>query len=580
MTDSVKATVVKPVTLTFSVASPGSALSVSSLDFSAQAGGDAPAPQSFSAAVSAGAGLQFTIQTDGGAAGTAAPPWLSVLLLKGSTPARVPVSVDQTGLPPGKYSGRILVNTSDGRQGVVTVTLTVEVGAPQLDVSPGYLRFAGSISALATAEQDLLVRNIGGGGPLAFSVSSDASWLSVTPLTGQTSPNAPFSLRVLVNAQALAAGPLRGAIHIDSAAGSADIPVSLLVREPGPVIGLSLNGVRFQAREKNGSAEIQTVKVLNLGDGAINWKAEIVSGSDWLSLGPSLGQSTQETASSIQLSPNVAALGPAAYYAVVRISDPGALNSPQYLTAIVNVAGADTAPNPLPDPAGLLFVANSGGPTSPAQPVRVLVSSSAPTPFQASANTADGGTWLSALPASGSTSTQAPATVNVTVNPAGLAPGVYTGDVTFAFSSTVIRSTSITVVVQPSTTGTASTKTRGAAGCAPAKLVLAPSGLVNSFATSAGWPLIAGDATGGRLRQSGTQWPGGDDVLKRRSSLDHEADRPGDRRLFGHLVARKDLGADDGDIAGDGAESGQRRQEHDRIGDAEQGSGSDAERSI
>lgn len=118
--------------------------------------------------------------------------------------------------------------------------------------------------------------------------------------------------------------------------------------------------------------------------------------------------------------------------------------------------------------------------------MRVLISSSAPTPFQASANTADGGTWLSAVPASGSTSAQAPATVNVTVNPASLAPGVYTGDVTFAFSSTVIRSTSITLVVQPSTTVTP--KTRAAAGCAPAKLALAPSGLANSFATPAGWP--------------------------------------------------------------------------------------------
>jgi uncharacterized protein (TIGR03437 family) len=490
VTDSVKATAVKPITLTFTVAAPGAALSASSLDFSAQAGGDAPAPQSFSVAVSTGAGLQFTIQTDGGAAGTVAPSWLSVLLLKGSTPARIPVSVDQTGLQPGKYSGRILVNTSDGRQGVVSVTLTVVAGTPQLDVSPGFLRFSGSASALAAAQQELLVRNIGGGGPLPFTVSlpTDATWLSVAPSSGQTAPNAPVSLNVLVNAQSLPAGPLRAAIHIDSEAGSADIPVSLLVRTPGPVIGLSLNGVRFEAREKNGSAETRTVQVLNLGDDAINWQAEILSGSDWLSLGTSLGQSTQGTAGTIQLSPNVAALGPGAYYALVRISDPGALNNPQYLTAVVNVAGADTAPNPQPDPAGLFFVANSGAAASPAQPVRVLISSSTPTPFQASANTADGGTWLSAVPVSGTTSTQAPATVNVTVNPAGLAPGVYTGDVTFAFSSTVIRSTSITLVVSASSTVTASTKTRLATGCTPAQLVLAPSGLANSFATPAGWP--------------------------------------------------------------------------------------------
>src|SRR5262249_56495872 len=117
-------------------------------------------------------------------------------------------------------------------------------------------------------------------------------------------------------------------------------------------------------------------------------------------------------------SPNAAALGAGAYYALVRIADPGALNSPQYLTTVLNIAGADTAPNPQPDPAGLLFVAASGA-ASPAQPVRVMISSSTTAPFQASANTADGGAWLSVAPASGSTSTQSPATVNVTVNAAG-----------------------------------------------------------------------------------------------------------------------------------------------------------------
>src|SRR5262249_31652265 len=158
-------------------------------------------------------------------------------------------------------SARILINYSDTRQSIVTVTLTVIAGAPQqLDVSPGYLRFAGSPGALAAAEQDLVVRNSGGGGPLAFKVSvpADASWLSVNPDSGSAGPNAPVSLRVLVNAQSLPQGALRSAIHIDSAAGSADIPVSLLVRPAGPVIGLDIAGVTFESREKQGNSDIQT----------------------------------------------------------------------------------------------------------------------------------------------------------------------------------------------------------------------------------------------------------------------------------------------------------------------------------
>jgi hypothetical protein len=214
-------------------------------------------------------------------------------------------------MQPGKYSARVLVNTSDGRQNIVTVTLTVVGDTPQqLDVSPPFLRFAGVISAPA-AEQDLLVRNTGGGGPLPFSasVAGDAPWLSVTPTSGQAGPNAPGTLRVMVNAQGLPAGARRAAIHIDSAAGAADIPVSLLVRPAGPVIGLDVGGVRFEAREKNGSSGTQTANVLDLGSGAVNWQAEVVSAASWLSLGATRGQATPATAS--ELSFSVQAIHPA-----------------------------------------------------------------------------------------------------------------------------------------------------------------------------------------------------------------------------------------------------------------------------
>src|SRR5262249_3434534 len=193
VTDSAKATVTKSFALTINAASSqGVTLSTSNLDFTALAGGDAPAPQTFAVISTGSQPLQLTVQSDGGA-GSPAPAWLSVQLLKASTPARVPVAVDQTGLAPGTYSARVVVNSSDGRQNSVAVTLTVASAAPQLDVAPGYLRFAGSGSALTAAEQDVIIRNTGGSGPLAFqaSVTGDAAWLSVMPDGGQAGPNAP-----------------------------------------------------------------------------------------------------------------------------------------------------------------------------------------------------------------------------------------------------------------------------------------------------------------------------------------------------------------------------------------------------
>jgi uncharacterized protein (TIGR03437 family) len=487
VTDSAKATVTKPFSLTVGTAQPV-LLSTNNLDFSALSGGDAPPPQSFALITPAAQPLQFTIQVDSGA-GVTAPGWLTVRLLKGATPARIPVAADQSGLQPGKYSARILVNTADGRQNIVTVNLTVTAADPQLDVSPGYLRFAGPASALAPSEQSLLIRNTGGGGPLSFqaSVVGDAPWLSVAPDSGQAGPNAPASLRVLVNAQGLALGAQRGLIRVTSAAGSADIPVSLLVRDAGPVIGFNVTGLRFESREGNGNSRSKSASVLNLGQGTVNWTAAVVSDAPWISLGATSGSATAAAPGTLAISVDPGALDDGNYSALIRFTDPGALNSPQFFSVMLTVGDAADPPNPDPTPSGLFFIGKTGGSATAAQVVRVFTSSVAPVPFQVSANTADGANWLSVDPAGGSLTTQSPGQVNVTANPATLRPGVYTGDITVAFSSTLIRSTNVTLVVQPATTA-ASPKTRDAAGCTPARLALNQTGLVNSFAAPVGWP--------------------------------------------------------------------------------------------
>jgi uncharacterized protein (TIGR03437 family) len=267
--------------------------------------------------------------------------------------------------------------------------------------------------------------------------------------------------------------------------------VTLVVRDDGPVIGLDVSGVRFEARQGNGDANTEMANVLNLGSGAVNWQAQIMSGADWLSIGGSAaGQSTAATSSSLVFSANTGAKPAGTYYALVQISDPNSLNSPQYLTAVLNLKTADSPPVPQPDPEGLLFVAQTGGALTVPQSVNLFASSGTPAPFHATATTASGGAWLAVSPTSGVTSTQAPASVSVTANPSNLAPGIYTGEVTFALSTTQIHSTNVTLVVQPAAPTPAATTVRAAvvAGCAPSKLALVETGLANSFAAPAGWP--------------------------------------------------------------------------------------------
>ena len=130
----------------------------------------------------------------------------------------------------------------------------------------------------------------------------------------------------------------------------------------------------------------------------------------------------------------------------------------------------------------------------------MTVFSSSPTAigYQAAASTTNGGNWLSVSPATGSTSAAGAAQSSVTVNPAGLKPGVYTGTVSYAFSAMAVRSVNVTLMVESGSLrrrATGADFAKGAqpaqtsSGCAPAQIVPTSTALVSNFAAPAAWPI-------------------------------------------------------------------------------------------
>ena len=146
-------------------------------------------------------------------------------------------------------------------------------------------------------------------------------------------------------------------------------------------MGLNFTGLLFESRQGNGDSNTRNVLVLNNGTGTVNWQTELLSGAEWLSLSnaSARGQATPENASRLALTANPGSLDPGVYYALIRISDPAALDSPQYFTAVLHVTGADQPAGPDPTPQGLFFVSNSGGPPPATQPVRCQRSRRFPT---------------------------------------------------------------------------------------------------------------------------------------------------------------------------------------------------------
>jgi uncharacterized protein (TIGR03437 family) len=470
--------------------------SPSSLNFSAMTGADSPPSQAVSivpASTSQGS-LTFRVVVDT-ASNTAPPPWITVSPSSGNAPTQLVVSVNQGTLALGMYSARIQITDGNGSATDVGVTLSVAASTPQLQVIPSSLAFAARAQVPTALVQTLVVS---GGGSLAFtaSVLGASSWItSVSPNSGQTAPNSPVFLQVIVNPQGLNTGSYRDMIQVSSSAGNIDVGVSLFVAQGGAILGVDVTGLRLQARQGGGYSNPQTVNVLNAGDPSttIHWSADLVSGASVVSLTPSSGTSTASDpgALTVAAAPAATEASPGGYYALVRISDPNALNSPQYVSVVLDLESNSTPPLPDPSPPGLFFLAVSHGSSSAGQVVTVSTSSSMAVPFQVAASTLEGSSWLNVSPSSGSSSGQAPGTFMVSVNPSGLSPGVYTGSANVSMSGTV-RTVNVTTVVLASGSARsaeqAHVSTAQVSACSPGKLVLTETGLVNSFAVPAAWP--------------------------------------------------------------------------------------------
>jgi len=433
----------------------------------------------------------FAVTVDGGASGTPAPAWISVTPIAGLAPAGLLVSINQGSMAVGSYSARILVGNTGA--GVVTVTLNVASTPQKLSVSPTMLSFSAPSAASGTLTADLAISSTGAGAVnFNTSVDNNSAWISSVTGSGSTTPGAPVFVHVQVNPSGLTIGAYHDAILISSSAGDVEVPVSLFVAAGGAILSLDTTGFTFTAVQGGGSTASQTVYVLNLGDPAstVNWTASLLSGSNFLSLLSSEGTATgtNEGELDFAVAPGATQLPPGPYYAIIQVTDPNSLNSPQYVAVVLDLEPSTSAAPQTLSPCGVFFTSGAGAPAPPTQQVQVNTSSAANVAFTATASTNDGGTWLSVTPDSGTVNGQQMSMVTASVNATGLAPGVYFGYINISVAG-VLKSVNVTYVVQPGSYSSAIARAQPrATGCTPSKVVITETGLPNNFAVPAGWP--------------------------------------------------------------------------------------------
>jgi uncharacterized protein (TIGR03437 family) len=492
--------ITKAFSLTVTSVAPPLTVTPPALQFTT-ASGDVAGPQDLTISTGGNSVVVFTATIDDGNGGPI--PWLKVPA-GGITPDAVRVTMIPSGLGPGTYHARIRLggSTAGGTFAPidVPVTLTVSNPPPNLTRSPTILRYRARVSDPRTHVQTFVLKNTGGGGPVPFTLSvvGKSPWIvKVDPSATSIALNAPVLVQVTVDTHGLPVGSFRDVIRVTTNLSAPrdklDVPVSLSVAGQGPIMSVPISGLRLPAIQGNLGSGTRQVSVLNTGDAgsAVNWTAQAIRGADLVTLTTPTGSSTpgSPTSFGVRLS-NTAPASPGGKFALIQVADPKALNAPQFVVVVADIAPAGTAPVPDPNPAGLLFQGSAGGANPAPRPIIVNTTSPSPVQFSTSVATDSGGQWLSAVATANVTSLASPASVTVSVTLGTLTSGIYTGTVNIGIGQ-IVRAVGIVLIVKPAGSVAqpeVSIARPRDAGCTPASVALAQTGTIENFSIPAGWP--------------------------------------------------------------------------------------------
>ncbi len=449
-------------------------------------------------ALYAEAGITFTYSWTGG---TGLPPGLTVSpsgVISG-TPTQAgefqfnlnfsyaftAPNVNYSGTAP--FPGFLLVTGSSG---------------PPVEVIPGALNFSLTKGSATTATQSIVITNHGDQ-TQTFSVSaatdSGGDWLSVSPSSGSVAPFSSTSVTVNAAAGSLNAGTYLGSVSGSVSPANQPVNVSVIATVSGgeAELRLSQSGLFFQTVEGGGTPPSQSINVLNAGEGTLNFSVStstVSGGTGWLSATPASGSATAKNAATVTISIDSSKLKAGDYYGQVQIAAAGVANSPQTVSIVLKVAAANVDLGASVYPTGLIFVAQAGGSDPAAKTISLTNPSPSTLTFNAGTSFGQATSWFTVQPPSAPVNATNPVTITVQPKTAGLAAGIYVGDIllTFAEDNSSRHVAVLLIVVPGSTTtkmlGAAASRPAAASNCTPTKLIPVFTQLGSGFSTVAAWP--------------------------------------------------------------------------------------------
>jgi uncharacterized protein (TIGR03437 family) len=325
---------------------------------------------------------------------------------------------------------------------------------PALDAVPGSFTFSAKAGGAAAPEQQLNLSVLVPG--LPFSVDTKTTdgtpWLRLSATSGV----APSSVQVSADPTNLQPGTYSGAITVLSpfaARPSQVLNVTFTVTAGSPAsLSLESKSLTF-GFVQGGAPDSKQLAVSNRGSGSLDFTAAVnAESANWLSVSPASGTATTQTPVQLVVTANPGNSVPGTYTGSITVAaGDSQLTIPvtMTITAAQNVIVLSQA--------ALSFtaVAQAGSPLP--QSIAILNSGNTVMQWTASSKTLSGGaTWLSLSNPAGVVNRPLLdiSTTDVRIDPTGLAPGDYYGQIQVTSATAANSPQSISVILSVAAAGT------------------------------------------------------------------------------------------------------------------------------
>jgi hypothetical protein len=238
-------------------------------------------------------------------------------------------------------------------------------------------------------------------------------------------------------------GTYTGSVQFAVGATVVPVPVNVTFTVPVPKLVLPLTPLSFTAESGSNAPPPQVVTATAAGGSVpFTTTAATTSGGGWLSVDPASGA----TDANLTISVKQGNLSPGPYSGMVTVKAPDANGGTFQIPVGLTVTAPAVTTSLLATPAGLQFRHQING-TPPGPQTLSIGSSGDPVNFLATAKVGAGDPqWLFISPRTGQATAQTTAPLTVSVQPGGLAAGIYNGSIQVDPDGS--NATSVTVPVQ------------------------------------------------------------------------------------------------------------------------------------